>query len=180
MGTRLRCLLVEDSASDAGLVVRLLEKAGYEVIHERVETVGQMRAALENQAWDAIIADYNLPEFSAPAALEVLQQRGLDLPFLVVSNCIGEDAAVAMMRAGAHDYLMKDNLARLGPALERELGDAEMRRQRRRGEKELGESEKRFRSVVENAPEGLFVAVEGRFRYLNPAAVEVVWGRLGG
>ncbi len=107
MATPLRCLLVEDSASDAGLIVRALQKAGYEVVHERVETAGQMRAALEEQVWDAVIADYSLPEFSGPAALALLKETGLDLPFIVVSGAIGEQAAVEMMKAGAHDYLMK-------------------------------------------------------------------------
>ena len=96
-----------------------------------------MRAALEHPDWDIVIADYKLPGFDAPAALAILQQTGLDLPFMVVSGHIGEETAVALMKAGAHDYLMKDHLARLAPVVERELGEARMRRERRRGEEQL-------------------------------------------
>ena len=137
MSTPLRVLLVEDSESDAALIVRHLNMAGYEVSQERVESAGQMRAALEEPDWDIVIADYKLPEFDAPAALAILQQTGLDLPFIVVSGQIGEETAVALMRAGAHDYLMKDHLARLAPVVERELGEARMRRERRRGQEQL-------------------------------------------
>ena len=137
MSTALRVLLVEDSENDAALIVRHLNKAGYEVSWERAETAGQMRAALERPGWDIVIADYKLPGFDAPAALGILQQTGLDLPFVVVSGQIGEETAVALMKAGAHDYLMKDHLARLAPAVERELGEARMRRERLRGAEEL-------------------------------------------
>jgi light-regulated signal transduction histidine kinase (bacteriophytochrome) len=96
-----------------------------------------MRAALKQPGWDIVIADYKLPRFDAPAALVLLQQTGLDLPFTVVSGHIGEETAVALMKAGAHDYLMKDHLARLAPVVERELGEASMRRERRRGAEQL-------------------------------------------
>jgi signal transduction histidine kinase len=137
MSTTLRVLLVEDSESDAALIVRHLNTAGYEVSWGRAETAGQMRAALEQPGWDIVIADYKLPGFDAPAALAILQQAGLDLPFVVVSGQIGEETAVALMKAGAHDYLMKDHLARLAPAVERELGEARMRRERLRGAEQL-------------------------------------------
>lgn len=131
MNKALHLLQVEDSESDAAMVVRLLENAGYEVQPERVETAAQMRAALAKQDWDAIIADYHLPQFDAPGALTVLYESGLDLPFIVVSGAVGEDLAVAMMRAGAHDYVMKSSLARLVPAVEREIHEATVRRERR-------------------------------------------------
>jgi signal transduction histidine kinase len=137
MSTRLRVLLVEDSESDAELIVRHLNLADYDVAWERVETAGQMRTALEAPGWELVIADYKLPGFDAPAALAILQQTGLDLPFIVVSGHIGEETAVALMRAGAHDYLMKDHLARLAPVVERELGEARMRQERRRGQEQL-------------------------------------------
>ena len=108
MDTSLRALLVEDSESDAALIVHQLTKSGYEVDWERADTAGQMRAALETRDWDIVIADYNLPAFDAPAALAILKQAGLDLPFLVVSGHIGEEAAVELMRAGAQDYVMKE------------------------------------------------------------------------
>jgi signal transduction histidine kinase len=137
LSTPLRVLLVEDSESDAALIVRQLGMAGYAVSQERVETAGQMRTALEGPEWDIVIADYHLPTFDAPAALGILQQTGLDLPFIIVSGHIGEETAVALMRAGAHDYVMKDRMARLAPVVERELGDARMRRERRRAREQL-------------------------------------------
>ena len=137
MRTRLRVLLVEDSESDAALIVRHLNMADYDVAWERIESAGQMRTALEAPGWDIVIADYKLPGFDAPTALAILQQTALDLPFVVVSGQIGEESAVALMKAGAYDYLMKDQLARLAPVVERELGEARMRRERRRGAEQL-------------------------------------------
>ena len=137
MPTPLRCLLVEDSESDAALIVRHLNMADYDVAWERIESAGQMRTALEAPGWDIVIADYKLPGFDAPTALAILQQTALDLPFVVVSGQIGEESAVALMKAGAYDYLMKDQLARLAPVVERELGEARMRRERRRGAEQL-------------------------------------------
>ncbi len=137
MGKALRVLIVEDSEDDALLLVRELQRNDYEVEWERVETGEAMAAALENQAWDIIIADYALPYFSGLEALKLLQQSGLDLPFIIVSGKIGEDVAVEAMKAGAHDYLMKGNLARLAPAVERELREAEVRRERKRAEEAL-------------------------------------------
>jgi signal transduction histidine kinase len=137
MSTPLRVLLVEDSESDAALIVRHLNMADSDVSNKRVESAGQMRAALEQPDWDIVIADYKLPGFDAPAALATLQQTGLDLPFVVVSGHIGEETAVGLMRAGAHDYVMKDQLARLAPVVGRELGEARMRRERRRSQEQL-------------------------------------------
>jgi two-component system cell cycle sensor histidine kinase/response regulator CckA len=129
----LRVLLVEDSADDARLLVRQLTAAGYDVQHERVETPAAMRDALTRLSWDLVISDYSMPSFSGTAALTLLQELGIDVPFIFVSGTIGEDVAVAAMKAGASDYVLKDKLKRLVPAIERELRDAEMRRERRRG-----------------------------------------------
>jgi PAS domain S-box-containing protein len=137
MSSPVRLLQVEDCESDAALTVRLLEKAGYEVSPERVETAPQMRAALARQAWDIVIADYHLPHFDAPAALSILRDSGLDIPFIVVSGAIGEDRAVDMMKSGAHDYVMKNNLGRLAPAVAREIREAGIRRERGRGHRLL-------------------------------------------
>ena len=137
MSEILRVLQVEDSESDAALIVRLLEKSGYDVRAERVEDATAMRDALAGKTWDAIIADYHLPGFDAPAALATLHECGLDLPFIVVSGTMGEDVAVGMMTAGAHDYLIKDHLARLAPAVEREVREAHIRAQRRQAEESL-------------------------------------------
>jgi signal transduction histidine kinase len=117
-------------------------RAGYDLQLERVDTLEAVQKALDTQLWDVIISDYVMPNFSAPAALQLLKQRGLDVPFIIVSGAIGEETAVAAMRAGAHDYLMKDNLARLAPVIERELQDHLVRRDRKRAEEALRNSEK--------------------------------------
>ena len=134
MGTPLRVLLVEDSDDDARLLVRQLGSAGYDVTHRRVDTPDAMQEALERNVWDVVISDYSMPQFSGTAALALMQERGLDLPFIFVSGTIGEDVAVAAMRAGASDYVLKDKLKRLVPAIERELRDAEVRRERQRAQ----------------------------------------------
>ena len=137
MGTRLRILLIEDSEDDARLVLREIQRGGYEVEFERVETAEAMRAALARQNWDLILCDFSLPHFSAPKALELLKESGYDLPFIIVSGTIGEESAVNALKAGAHDFIIKGNFARLIPAIERELNDAAIRRERREREREL-------------------------------------------
>jgi len=127
----LRLLFVEDSEDDAALIVRHLERAGYSVEHFRVETRQSFETALENASWDVIISDHSMPRFSSMDALSSIKSRELDYPFIIVSGTIGEVTAVEAMRAGAHDYVLKNNLARLAPAIDRELGDAELRRQAR-------------------------------------------------
>ena len=124
MAKPLRVLIVEDSEDDALLVMRELERGGYAVISERVETAETMTAARTGRDWDLIIADYHLPHFSAPEALELIRRSGLDLPFIVISGTVGEETAVETMKLGAHDYLLKDSLVRLVPAVERELHEA--------------------------------------------------------
>lgn len=170
MKIRLHLLMVEDCEDDAELLVRQLGQGGYDLTWERVETAETMRLALAKGDWDMVISDYSMPCFSAPAALQVLQESGMDLPFIVLSGDIGEETAVEAMRAGAHDYVMKNNLARLLPAIERELREAQGRRRRRVMEEDLRESEKRFRSIFQNAVAGMAVlAVDGRYLQVNPA-----------
>ncbi len=130
----LRVLMVEDSPADAKLVEWELTNAGYQASVRRMETESELQAALDDCLWDIVTCDYRLPQFSAPAALALVRGHSADLPFIVISGTIGEEAAVEMMRGGAHDYLMKGNLARLGPAVERELRDAAGRAQRLRAE----------------------------------------------
>jgi putative two-component system response regulator len=124
----LSVLVVEDSESDTALVIRRLQQSDYDTTHIRVETAEAMAAALQNGTWDLVISDYAMPHFDAPRALQVLQDTGLDIPFIVVSGRIGEDIAVQLMRCGAHDYVLKDKPARLVSAVQRELREAEMRR----------------------------------------------------
>ena len=133
----LRILLIEDSVDDASLVVCELARGGYDVMCERVDRPAAVVAALDRQAWDIAIASYGMPAFAGAPAIDLLRQGDADLPFIFMSGTIGEDAAVAAMRMGAHDYIMKGNLTRLLPAVERELRDAGVRRERRRVEQRL-------------------------------------------
>src|SRR5712691_8768267 len=123
----LRVLLVEDSPGDAGLLAEALREGGLDPACERVETADAMKAALQRETWDVILSDHSLPQFTAPQALATLRAHGRDVPFIVVSGRIGEEAAVELMRGGARDYIMKGNLARLAPAIIRELHEAEER-----------------------------------------------------
>jgi PAS domain S-box-containing protein len=168
MNKPLHCLIVEDSENDALLVVRQLRSGGYDVTWERVETAEAMSAALGRQPWDVVFADYQMPRFSGLAALELLKASGKGLPFIIVSGTIGEDLAVAAMRAGAHDYLMKDKLARLVPAMERELREAVEWRAHQRAEVALQESEQKYRELVEHANSIILRWTrDGRITFLN-------------
>ena len=137
MAESLKVLIVEDSEDDAILMVRMLTKGGYDVSYACVDSLEDTRAALVEDVWDIVISDYALPAFNGLAALKLIHELGIDLPFIVVSGAIGEDLAVEAMRAGAHDYLMKDNLTRLIPAIQRELQEARMRHERKQREREL-------------------------------------------
>jgi signal transduction histidine kinase len=134
---KLHVLIVEDSEDDTLLLVRELRRGGYEPVFERIETPESMKVALEKGKWDIVISDFILPGFSGFAALDVLKRSGMDLPFIIVSGKIGESTAVDAMKAGAHDYIMKDNMQRLLPAVERELREAVTRRERRAAEETL-------------------------------------------
>ncbi len=141
----LRILIVEDSEDDAELIVQEIRRGGHMLEFERVETKPAMQQALAHGTWDIILSDYSMPNFSAMSALRVLKDSGLDIPFLVISGTIGEETAVTALKAGAHDFLLKDKLARLVPAIERELRDAETRRSHR-------EAQLRYRLLVEQLP----------------------------
>src|SRR5437762_4224738 len=137
MRVPLRVLIAEDSEDDARLLLRELQQAGYQPTHERVDTPAAMTTALDRHAWDLVIGDYSMPAFSGPAALALLRARDPDTPFIFVSGTIGEDVAVEAMKAGAQDFLTKGNLRRLIPAIQRELRDTEVRRERRRAQTAL-------------------------------------------
>ncbi len=166
MAKPLRILIVEDSEEDALLLLVELRRNGYEPESERVETREAMKEALRRREWDVVISDYVMPKFSGLDALATLKESGLDLPFIIVSGNIGEDIAVDAMKAGAHDYILKGNLKRLIPAIERELRDAEMRRARKRVEEERT----RLAAAVESAVDAVVITdPRGTIRYVNPA-----------
>jgi phosphoserine phosphatase RsbU/P len=148
MGKPLRVLIVEDSEDDSLLLIFELRRGGYAPAFRRVETVEAMQHALREQTWDVVISDYVLPGFSGLEALRVVRKSGLDLPFIVVSGKIGEDTAVQAMKEGANDYLIKGNVSRLVPAIEREMQEAEVRRKRREAEAALVRSERRYKRLV--------------------------------
>lgn len=151
-GKHLRALIIEDAVDDADLLLRELRRNGYQVTASRVDTAAAMRESLLNNEWDVILSDYSMPTFSAPAALKLLQDLNIDLPFIIISGTVGEDTAVASLKAGAHDFFAKNKLTRLVPAIERETREAEERRKRRQIEEELRQSEQRFAKAFHASP----------------------------
>ena len=167
MSTKLKVLILEDSAADTELALHELRRAGFDPEWKRVEREPEYLAQLD-QGWEIILADSNLPEFGGLRALDLLRERDLYLPFIIVSGTIGEDKAVAAMKAGANDYIMKDRLARLGPAVERELRDAVERRERMRAVKALQNSEERFRQLSDLLPQIVFETdIRGNLTFAN-------------
>jgi PAS domain S-box-containing protein len=175
MKKALRVLFIEDSEDDAMLLERELRKGGYDAACERVDTAETMRAALERGPWDLILSDFKMPCFSGMAALEVLRASGLDLPFIIVSGTLAEEEAVATIKAGAHDYLMKGKLARLVPAVERELDEARRRRERQRAGQLLLASEEKYRLLVEQIPDVIWQAdAEERVLYISANVADML------
>jgi PAS domain S-box-containing protein len=152
----LSVLNVEDSQDDSDLLLLHLKKAGYQLHLERVETAGTMRFALQERSWDIIISDYRMPNFSGMEAFAVLRESKLDIPFIIISGTIGEETAVKAMLAGVSDYMMKGNLSRLVPAIERELNEFTNRRARRDAEEALRESERRLMLALAAARMGVW------------------------
>lgn len=167
--TSLSVLIVEDVDGDAALMVRALARADYSVYSERVDTAADFRAALQGRRWQLILSDYSLPGFNAETALELLKGCALDIPFIVVSNNIGEETAVALMRSGAHDYVMKASLSRLAPAVARELGDAATRAEHRRAAAALEQAETRWKRALVEMNEELERKVRERTAELSAA-----------
>jgi PAS domain S-box-containing protein/putative nucleotidyltransferase with HDIG domain len=171
----IRVLIVEDSEDDALLMLRVLEKGGYGPEYRRVETAEAMRDALAAEAWELILCDYRMPRFDGLAALALYKEAGLDIPFILVSGAVGEEIAVSAMKAGAHDYVMKDKMARLVPAVQRELRDARLRREHKKTEEALRESNERYRHLFELESDAILLIDNetGRILEANRAAAEL-------
>lgn len=172
---RLRALLIEDSADDAELLLIELKRNGYDVYWIRVETEKDLLEALHNHEWDVIISDYSMPSFSAPIALKLVQQQKIDIPFIIVSGTVGEDTAVSSMKAGAHDFFVKNKLQRLIPAIERELREAQERHHRKSIENQLRQSEERFAKAFHASPVGISItSADGIFMDVNDYFLKMV------
>lgn len=153
---KLSVLIVEDSKIEAKFTANLLKKNGYEVTSERVETEEMMKQQLDAHEWDIIISDHQMPDFDGMRALKLFLTYKVDIPFILVSGKIGEEAAVELMKMGASDYIMKGNTARLIPAIKSHLADAANRRETKQLEKKLRDSEAQYRGFFENAAIGIF------------------------
>jgi PAS domain S-box-containing protein len=154
---RIHALLVEDHEDDVLLVLRELKKGGFDVVSEVVQSKEALRLALERKTWDIVLCDYSLPGFNAFDALRIFKETKLDIPFIIVSGSIGEYTAVDLMKAGVNDYIMKDNMARLGSAVARELKEAKIRQDKANTEKSLENSEKRYRTLFETANDAIMI-----------------------
>ncbi|WP_141733925.1 hybrid sensor histidine kinase/response regulator [Oligoflexus tunisiensis] len=148
MKKSLKVLMIEDSELDSALLTAALEDSGYDVSVRRVETEKELRESLQEN-WDIILSDYNLPTFSGLKALQVLRDSGLDIPIIIVSGIIGEERAASVIKAGAHDFIMKDNLSRLGAAVEIQILEWKVRAEKRKSDRALRESEERMRVLVD-------------------------------
>jgi len=170
-----KVLIVEDSEDDAKLALRTLRRGGFDPTYRRVQTAAELETALAQECWDAVISDFKMPGFTGMDALRIFRSSGLDIPFILISGTIGEETAVDAMKAGASDYIMKKSLARLAPALERELKETQMRAAHRRAQEALTDSEKRFRQMAENIRDVFFLldADGTSMLYISPAYEEV-------
>jgi PAS domain S-box-containing protein len=176
MGKGIRVLLVEDSSDDADLLLWELRRGGYDPQSHRVYSAEGFVAALDSQDWDAILCDYTMPGFSGADALALLHERGLDIPFIFVSGTLSEETAVAAMRAGAHDYVVKDRLKRLAPAVDRALKDAEARREQARDRAERRTAERRFREILAMAPDAIIATDQDFGVTIYNRAAEALFG----
>ena len=174
MASLLRVLVIDDSSDDTDLLIRQLRRDGYDLSAERTETIDGLKAALDAQDWDIVLCDYAMPTFSGLDALATVQERRPDLPFIFVSGVMGEDVAVAAMKAGAQDYITKNGLKRLGPAIARELRDAILRRQHARAETRRSAIEARYRQILSLAPDAIVTLDEAlRITLFNLAAEQL-------
>ena len=175
MSKAIKVLVVEDSEDDARLAIRMLRQGGFEPTWRRVQDGPSLNAAIRQEHWDAVLSDFRLPSFSGLEALNIFRSSGLDIPFIFVSGTIGEETAVAAMKAGASDYVMKQNLARLAPALERELGQAVIRTKHRQAQIDLEVSRDRYVDLYDFAPVGyLTISLEGSIVQLNLTGADML------
>ncbi len=171
----IRVLIVDDSEDDTRLIVRELERGNYELEFEQVVNAEAMSSALRREKWDIVLSDYSMPNFSGPAALILLQKSGLDIPFILISGKIGEEEVASIIKAGAGDFISKDRLQRLPVAVERELREMEVRRQRRQMQKALEESEEKYRNLIERANDGICIIQDRLVKFANARLAEM-WG----
>jgi len=174
MDKPIRVLIVDDSEDDGLLLVRNLKNGGFSPSYEQVDTAEAMSKALDNQTWDVILCDNSMPIFDAASALELYKDKGLDLPFIIVSGTIADETAVAAMKSGAHDYIMKDNLVRLSSAIDRELREAKNRQERRITEIQLRKSEEKYRALFEDSRDAIYLNnQEGELIDFNRSTLEL-------
>ncbi len=170
MAGLLHVLVVEDSENDTSLLLEELRQKGYTPVHERVEHAAAMTSALERRNWDVVVSDYVMPEFSGPNALKLLREKKMDLPFIVVSGTYGEEAAVDMMKAGANDYIVKGNLSRLTPAIEREIEAAKNRKARAHAENSM----RHLAAIVKSTDDAIYsLHLDGSVASWNHAAEKI-------
>jgi PAS domain S-box-containing protein len=171
----LRVLIVDDSEDDALLMVRELRNGGWQLVYERVDQAEPMRKALQNQPWDLILCDYKVPAFEAPEAIALAKSVQSEIPIILISGTIGEEKAVECMRLGAHDYIMKDNLSRLCPAVRRALGEANIKRQKKKADEQLRQSEQKYRTILESIEEGYYETdLRGSFTFFNDSLCRII------
>lgn len=170
----LKVLIIEDSEDDAQILLASLRHSGYEPIFERVQTEKELRSALENQRWDIFLSDYQMPNFLGTDALKIVREKGLDIPFIMITGHLGEERAVEIMRNGANDFFLKGNIQRLAEAVNRELREYEIRKKQREGEIALRQSEERYRKLIDLNPDGILILSEDKIIFANPPALAIL------